>query len=186
MTNDRDQILIENYFNGDQEAFETLMQSYLKPIYNFAYRYTGDAAGAEDIAQEVFVKVWRNLKKFDRTKSFKTWIFVIAKNTALDFLKKKKAVPFSAFNNEEGENIIIETLADPAPLPPELFARKELAQMLERAMSLLAPKYREVLLLRYFEHFTFQEIADVLHEPLDTVKSRCRRACIMLKKTVEQ
>lgn len=186
MINDREQILIENYFKGDQKAFEALMHLYLKPIYNFAYWYSGDAAGAEDIAQEVFVKVWRNLKKFDHTKSFKTWIFAIAKNTALDFLKKKKAVPFSAFDNKEGENIITETLADPAPLPPELFARKELAQMLERAIASLAPKYREVLLLRYQEHLAFREIADVLHEPLDTVKSRYRRACIMVKKIVEQ
>ena len=186
MNDDRARILIEDYFNGDPRAFEALICLYLTPIYNLVYRYAGDAASAEDITQEVFVKVWKNLKRFDRGKSFKTWAFAIAKNTAFDFLKKKKAIPFSSFDTDAGENVIIDTLADPAFLPPELFARKELAQILERALLTLAPKYREVLLLRYFEHFTFQEIADILKEPLDTVKSRSRRALIILRKSLHQ
>ena len=186
MSDERARVLIENYFNGDPEAFEALMLLYLKPVYNFAYRYAGDVASAEDITQETFVKVWKNLKKFDRAKSFKTWIFTIAKNTAFDFLKKKKAIPFSAFDTDTGENVIVDTLADPAPLPTELFEQKELSQMLERAVSALAPYYREVILLRYFEQFTFQEIADILKEPLDTVKSRSRRALSILRKSLCQ
>ena len=177
-----DQYLINRYLNGDQKSLEVLIQHYLKPIYSFTYRYVGNRQDAEDVTQEAFVKVWRNLKKFDQQKSFKTWIFAIAKNTAFDHLKKKKAIPFSYFENEKGENMIVETLADPSPLPNELLERTGVAQMLTSAMEALSPKYRMVLFLRYNDHFNFREIAESLDEPLNTVKSRHRRALIMLKK----
>ena len=82
--------LIANYLKGDQESLEILVRQYLKVIYSFVFRYVGNAEDAEDITQEVFVRVWRNLKRFNQEQSFKTWLFAIAKNAALDFLKKKK------------------------------------------------------------------------------------------------
>lgn len=176
-----DQQLIADYLNGDEESLEFLIQNYIKPIYSFAYRYVGNVSDADDVTQEVFVKVWRNLKKFDQRKSFKTWIFAIAKNTALDHLKKRKAIPLSEFENNEGKNMLTETLADPSPLPDELLERVGMVQMLTSAMGQLSPKYRMVLFLRYNDHFTFREIAESLEEPLDTVKSRHRRALIKLK-----
>ena len=102
------------------------------------------------------------------------------------FSKKKKAVPFSAFENDEGDNILINTLTDPSPLPDELLERAEVKQWLVLAMTKLAPKYRMVLFLRYNDHFTFKEIAESLAEPLNTVKSRHRRALIMLKKLLTE
>ena len=144
--------------------------------------YVGNGEEAEDITQEVFVKAWRNLKKFDRNKCFKTWIFTIAKNTSLDFLKKKKVIPFSGFENEKGENKFIAALADPTPLPDKLFERASIGEMLNRAMEKLSPKCRMVLFLRYNDHFTFREVAEVLGESLNTVKSRHRRALIILRK----
>lgn len=176
-----DEKLVHQYMNGDESSLEVLIRQYLKPIYSFAYRYVGNSQEAEDIAQEVFVKVWRNLKKFDQTKSFKTWIFNIAKNAAIDSLKKKKAIPFSEFENEYGENTILETLADPAPLPHELLEQRGMAQILSSAMDKLVPKYRMVLFLRYNDHFNFREIAESLGEPLHTIISRHRRALVKLK-----
>ena len=85
-----DEQLINNYLKGDEKSLEILIHRYLKPIYNFVYRYVNNKQEAEDVTQEVFVKTWRNLKKFKRNKSFKTWIFSIAKNTAIDSFKKKK------------------------------------------------------------------------------------------------
>ena len=181
-SNESDKQHIIDDLKGDEESLELLIKSYLKPIYSFVYRYTGNTQDAGDVTQEVFVKMWRNLKNFDQQKSFKTWIFAIAKNTALDHLKKKKAIPFSYFENEKGENEITETLADPSPLPDELFERVGMAQILTSVMEKLSPKYRMVLFLRYNDHFTFREIGESLGEPLHTVKSRHRRALIMLKK----
>ncbi len=180
--NRSDKQLIIDYLAGDEGAFEALIKSYLKPIYSFVYRYVGDEQEAEDITQEVFVKVWRNLKKFDQNKNFKTWIFSIAKNTSIDWLRKKKAIPFSNFENEEGENILIETLANPAPLPNEILERIGITETLNAVMNQLIPKNRMVLFLRYNDHFTFREIAEVLGEPLNTIKSRHRRALILLRK----
>lgn len=186
MNNRSDQQLIADHLKGDEESLELLIQRYLRPIYSFVYRYVGNAQETEDITQEAFIKIWRNLKKFDRQKSFKTWIFTIAKNTAFDHLKKKKAILFSEFENEEGENTLTETLVDPAPLPQELLERAGIAQMLNSAMEILSPKYRMVLFLRYNDHFNFREIAESLGESLNTVKSRHRRALIMLKKLLSE
>jgi RNA polymerase sigma-70 factor (ECF subfamily) len=177
-----DQQLIADYLNGDEESLEVLIKRYLKPIYSFVFRYVGDSQEVEDITQEVFVKTWRNLKKFDRKKSFKTWIFTIAKNTSIDWLRKKKTIPFSEFENKEGRNVLLETVADTAPLPHEFFGRANIVQKLTSAIEKLLPKYRMVLFLRYNDHFTFREIAEILEGSLNTIKSRHRRALILLKK----
>lgn len=176
-----DQQLIANYLKGDRSSLEILIRRYLKPIYSFIYRYIDDAEEAEDITQEVFVKTWRNLKKFDKNKSFKTWIFSIARNASLDSFKKKKSIPFSKFS-ARGGNDFEEQLIDPAPLPDELFKRADVGEMLNETMRKLASQYRMVLFLRYNDHFTFREIAESLGEPLNTIKSQHRRALIKLKK----
>jgi len=178
--------LIAQYLKGDILSLETLIQRYLGQIYSFTRRFVGNPEEAEDITQEVFVRIWRNLKKFDQQKSFKTWIFSIAKNACIDFLKKKKTLSFSEFENESGENIIAETLADPAPLPQELLEQKGLADLLAGALEKLSPKYRMVLFLRYNDHFSFQEIADSLNESLDTIRSRHYRALFLLRDLLKE
>lgn len=174
--------LITDYLKGDEKSLEILIKRYLKSIYNFVYRYIGDKQEAEDITQEVFIKVWRNLKKFDKDKKFKTWVFSIAKNICIDTLRKKKAVPFSEFENKEGKNMLAERLIDLSPLPNEIFERVDIAETLNAAINQLVPRYRIVLFLRYNDHFTFREIAEILEEPLNTIKSRHRRAIVELQK----
>lgn len=182
-----DQNLVKEYLKkGDEKSLEFLVKKYLKPIFNFAYRYSLSTQEAEDITQETFIKAWKNLKKFDAEKNFKTWLFSIAKNTAIDFLRQKKTVPFSAFENKDNENSLTDNLADPAPLPPEIFEQKDLSLKLAAATEKLDEKHRLILLLRYTEHFTFREIAEILQEPLDTVKSRHRRGLIALKEILTE
>lgn len=167
----------------DEGEFSILLNEYLKPVYGFIYRYVGSTEDAEDITQETFVKIWRNFHKFNSQKgNLKTWIFSIAKNTAIDFLKKKKAIPFSKFTDEEGDNPILDSLSDTEPLPEELFQRKELGEILAATMERIPPNYRAVIFLHYNDHFTFQEIAEILNEPLNTVKSRHFRGILMLRK----
>jgi len=176
-----DEQLINAYFNGGTETMEELVRRYLKPIYKFVCRVLGSAADADDVTQEVFIKTWRQLKKFDQTKSFKPWIFTIAKNSCLDFLKKKRAIPFSEFENETGENLLTETLIDESPLPPELFERQEIIAHVLAALDKLTPAHKMVVLLHYHHNFTFEEIAVTLDAPMNTVKSRYRRALIKLR-----
>lgn len=182
MKNFTDGQLVDHYLKGTEKALEVLIGRYLRPIYGLAYRYAGNEQDAEDITQETFVKTWRNLKKFDRTKKFKTWVFSIAKNTSIDFLKKKKALLFSEFENEEGENLLFDRLRDSSPLPMEISERKDAANLLVSVLKELSVKQRTVLFLRYNSGFNFREIAGTLNEPLHTVKSRHRRALITLRK----
>lgn len=180
-----DEKLISQYLKGDEKSLEILIKQYLKPIYSFVYHYVGNSHDAEDITQDTFVKMWRHLKRFKKRKSFKTWIFSIAKNSAIDFLRKKKTIPFSEFEDEEGKNVLVETLADQMPLPDELSKRAGIIQVLESAIEKLMPKYRLVLSLRYNDNLNFREIAETLKEPTHTIKSRHRRALILLKKLLE-
>ena len=89
-----DNQLVERFLAGDGAAFEVLVRKYLKPLYRFVFSLVGDAQTAEDIVQETFIKTWKRASTFDRHKHFKTWIYTIARNTAVDFLKKKKNIQF--------------------------------------------------------------------------------------------
>jgi RNA polymerase sigma-70 factor (ECF subfamily) len=176
-----DRQLIADALKGDDDAFAFLVHRHLSAVYNFAYRF-GGRDEADDIAQETFFKVWKNLKKFHPDGNFKTWLFQIARNTTIDHMRKKRDLAFSKFENAEGENFLEETLADTEPLADEIFARAEKEKHLEKTIEKLSPIYREVLLLYYQNNFTFEEIAKILKKPLDTVKSQHRRALERLRK----
>jgi len=169
-----DEQLVASYFKGDDESLEILIKCYLKPIYGFVYKYIGNIQETEDITQEVFVKVWRHLKRFNRQKRFKTWIFSIAKNTCIDWMRKKKTVSL--------DNLFVETIANQASSVENIFEKSNIMHSLESAVEKLMPKYRLVLSLRYNNDLSFREIAERLGEPLNTVKSRYRRAIDALKK----
>jgi len=98
---DDDTRLVAAFIKGDGDSFAALVDRHMPMVYKFTYRYVGNADAANDIVQDVFIKVWKNIKKFDPEKNFKTWLLTIAKNTALDSIKKKKAILFSKI--EEGE-----------------------------------------------------------------------------------
>lgn len=165
-----DEQLVFNYLKGDEKSLETLIKRYLKPIYSFAFRFIGNRQEAEDITQEIFVKVWQNLKKFDKKKSFKNWIFTIAKNTCLDWQKKKKTLP------------LFETIKNSISFSIENLEKKEVIFNFQKAVENLSPKYRQILLLRYNDDLTFRQIAEILKESINTLKSRHRRAINLLKK----
>ena len=189
-----DEQLIRSYLSGSEEALRELVERYLKPVYHFVYRYVKTRGDAEDIVQDVFLSVWKNIEKFDCEKKFKTWIFTIAKNASLNWIKKKKPILFSEFSarggsafggeNETGENVLAETVADPSALPDVLYQKAELAENLSFAMRKLTPAHQTVLSLRHRDQFTFQEISERLSESIHTVKSRHRRALAALKKVL--
>lgn len=174
--------LISDCLKGEESAFACILERHLKPTYNFIYRLVGNQEETKDIAQETFVKVWQNLKKYRGSQNFRTWLFTIARNTAIDWLRKKKNFVFSDFEDQEGNNILTDRLADTSALPDELIAKAENQKTLAEALSKILTIYREVLVLRYNDHFSFKEIADVLQKPTNTVKSRHRRALVALKK----
>ncbi|MFA5009343.1 MAG: RNA polymerase sigma factor [Candidatus Paceibacterota bacterium] len=182
MENLSDEQLVEKYLQGDKNALEFLISRYLKVVYNFAYHYAGNSADAEDITQDAFLKVWKNIRKFDSQKKFKNWIFEITKNTAIDLSRKKKIIPFSCFEGENGDNFLIETLRDKNPLPLEICEKKYLSSQLANSFNNVSSKGKEVIVMHLDEDLTFKEIADILGESINTIKSRYRRAILELKK----
>ena len=174
-----DEQLVGKYLkNNDNSAFEELVKRYLPLIFGFVKRYTGNQDNASDIVQEVFVKVWKNIKSFDQTKSFKTWIFTIAKRTAIDELRKKKALPFSALREEGFEDFIID---ESLSVLDQIFSQQQ-SQELATAVTKLPMHYRSIIKLYSHDGLNFREIASKLKEPLNTVKSRYRRGLTLLKK----
>lgn len=179
-----DKKIIEDYLLGNTGAFEVLVERNLRLVYRYAFRMARDKEDAEDIAQETFAKLWRNMRKFDTDKNFRTWLLGIAHNTAIDLLRKRKDFVFSDFDNEGGD--FSETIVDPAPLPPEIFERAEKNKLLDDALGQISPASREILTLYYEEDLTFNEIGTILNKPLNTVKSQHRRALLALKKIFSQ
>jgi len=180
-----DEQLAASSAEGNDQAFAELLQRYLKPVYGFLYQMVRDQSQVEDLAQDAFIKAWKNIQRFDQSKSFKTWIFTIAKNTALDYFKKKKTVAFSFFEDEEGNNKL-ENLSEEAVLPDEILEREDAVREMEEKLQLISEKYRTILVLRYKEDFSLKEIAEILDAPYNTVKAYHGRGIKELKKAIMQ
>lgn len=177
----QDEELIESYLEGREKSLEELISRYLRVIYNFVYKYAGSGAIAEDITQEVFIKVWKNIKKFDAEASFRTWLFSIAKNTAIDWARKKKPILFSEFDREGG-NILEDLLIDDLPLPDEIAQSKYAFEEVSNAYGKISADEARIIKSHDGYGLTFIEIAKTLGRPLHTVKSIHRRALIKLRK----
>jgi len=165
-----DEELVKKYLKGNERAFEVLIKRYLKPVYSFVYHQIENKEEAEDLTQEIFVKAWKNLKKFDQKKNFKTWIFTIAKNSVIDYLRKKKK-----------EVWLSEKILNSQNFAEKIF---EETKILKEAIEKLSPKYQLVLELYYWQGLNFKEISKILKEPLNTVKSRHYRAILLLRKFI--
>lgn len=174
--------LITDYLSGDDNAITVLIDRHLKAVFNFTYRLVRKQEDADDITQETFLKMWRSLKKYRQGEHFKAWLFTIARNTAIDLMRKRKSLAFSVFENDEGENALTESLTDTEPISDEIFAKAEEKERLENALTKLSPVYRETLLLYYGKNFTFDQIGKILSKSLNTIKSRHRRAVMELRK----
>ncbi len=176
-----DEQLIEKYKNGE-DVFSFILRRYLKSVYNFVSSFSNKNQDAQDITQETFIKVWKKIDKYDQNYSLRTWIFAIARNTALDWLKKKKCISFSDFENEEGDNPVIDSLTDQTSLMDELINKVDKEEKVLEIINNLPPIYKEVIILKYNYEYTFEEISKIVDNPLNTVKSRYKRALDKIKK----
>lgn len=177
--------IITDSLVGDTGAFAILVERYVSAVYKFAYSYVRDAAEAEDIAQETFIRAWKHLKKFDQEKNFKTWLFAIAKNVSLDSIKKKKPLFFSrmAESDDDLSSFLAPYIEEGVSLD-RIIDQKILKTGLGKALDKLPAAYQTVLALRYHDNLKFIEIAKKLDEPIDTVKSRHRRGLMMLREAM--
>ena len=181
---DDEQLIVEYLSFKNKEIFRTLLNRYTKPVYNFVRHMISNTDEAEDITQEVFIKVWKNLKKYKLGQNFKTWLFTIAKNSTIDFLRKKKALNFSDLENKDDDFSFSETIPDENLLPDEALQKLQNSEFLNKLLDQLSFEYKTILLLHYQEEMTFDEIGKILKKPLNTVKSYHRRAILELRKKI--
>lgn len=179
-----DEQLVKAAIRNDPEALKLLVERYMSLVYSISRRYLRQTEDAEDATQETFVKMWRNLKKIDLEKPLKPWIGEIAKNTCLDLLKKKHALPFAAFTKADGSNSLNDTISDAALLPSEMAEQSLSKRLLETAIQKLPSDYAKIIALYYTEGLNFREIGERFNESINTIKSRHRRALFILRKII--
>ncbi len=182
-------LFIEKARNGDVSAFEKLVSLYAKKIYNYCYRMTDSREDAEDLAQEVFIKVYQNLKSFKGDSKFSTWIYRIAYNTCVDRYRKNRKLDTVSLNYGKDEDSVKIELVSNDPLPEEEVIKKERYRKLQACIAGLKPEYKTVIILRDIQNYTYAEIAEILQVPLGTVKSHISRAraalCDALREMLE-
>ncbi len=171
--------LIEEAKAGNLEAFEQLILQHEKRIYNYCYRMTNNREDAEDLSQEIFIKVYKNLNSFKGKSSFSTWIYRIAYNTCIDKYRKKKVVAVSLTPNDEGEKQI--DLPSGEPLPEDRVVSREEYELVCECISALRPEYKAAVILRDIQNYSYDEIAEILNIPLGTVKSHISRGRAALR-----
>lgn len=177
-----DEQLVSRFLAGDTAAFEDLVRRYSRPIFNFVYRMLGSHADADDLAQDVFVQVYRSLPRARADLPFKPWLYVIARNKCLDFVKRKRPLLFADVDgDDEDSGGIAARVQDEQPLPDELAERADLQRLLHTAVAELPVKYRQVVAMRYGADLSFAEIATALSLPENTVKTHFHRAKALLR-----
>jgi len=179
-----EELIVEYISSKNEEIFHLLLKKHTKVVYNFIRSMVGNSDDAEDITQEVFIKVWKNIRKYKLGQNFKTWLFSIAKNSTIDFLRKRKALNFSDMENTDDDFDFSETIPDRNLLPDEALQKLQNSEFLNKLLEQISTEYKTILLLHYQEEMTFDEIGKILKKPLNTVKSYHRRAILELRKKI--
>jgi RNA polymerase sigma-70 factor (ECF subfamily) len=174
-----DAALVTAYLGGEERAFDELVARYQTRLLNFIYRTIGDRERGEDLVQEVFVRVYRHLHRFDRSKKFSTWIYTIASNLAKNELRNRARNPLVLFQaikqNWQDDDRPVQ-FEDTASRPDDLFRKRHLRELVEDAVTKLPGHHRQVFVLRELEGKSYEEIAEITACNLGTVKSRLNRA----------
>ena len=175
----RDYKLVQRAVNtGDQQAFAELMNNYRDSLYFMLLKMTNDPHDADDLTIEAFGKAFKKLEQYTPNYAFSTWLFKIASNNCIDFIRKKKKNTFSL--NKKGESDNSHEMGDRIPSntldPEEHFIKKQKIEMMRDVVEKLKPHYRTLIELRYFSEFSYEEISKELDLPLGTVKAQLFRA----------
>ena len=176
---DRD--LVRRCLKDDQAAYRRLLAKYERPVYGLVRRMVRDEEQARDLAQEAFIRAFKNLRQFDQERKFSSWLFRIANNLCIDHYRRRKLDTVPMVRHSEGEVEETWDLPDDSPGPAEIFSDRELGRRLLAAVESLPPGYRIVILLRHQQGLAYDEIAESLDLPLGTVKARIHRAHRLLR-----
>ena len=180
-----DRALVARILEGDRDRFTELVRRYEKRLVNYVYRITHRYEEAHDLAQEIFVKVYLALDRYDPKYQFSTWLFRIAQNASIDALRKKSLPEVSLARPTEDEPQKEREFADTGISPYRALKNKQLAAAIDKAVGNLPPDYRELIQLRHFAELSYEEIATMKKLPLGTVKNKLFRARNLLKNELD-
>ena len=164
--------------DGSDQAFATLMERYNKPVYHMILKMVRNVDDAEDLTIEAFAKAFKNLYRFKKDYTFSTWLFRIATNNSIDFIRKKRLETMSldtSYQDESGENVSID-VEDKNLNPQEEANNSQKKEIVQLFVTKLPAKYQRLVRLRYFKELSYEEIARELDAPLGTVKAQLHRA----------
>lgn len=171
---------------GDQRAFAELVELYQDKLFHMAYRMLNNRQEAEDIVQDTFLRVYKNLDKYDENLKFSTWIYRIATNLCIDRLRKRK--PSYSLDAESSEHEGLDgysMIPSDNRTPESEVLLTETQRIVHQAIETLPPKYKTIMMLRYIQDMSLQEIGDVLDMPVTTIKTRVHRGRDFLRKKLE-
>lgn len=175
---------------GDSSAFNLLVWRWEKPLYNFIYKYVGDATLAEDLVQDTFIRVLKSIKRYTHQGSFSTWLYRIAINLCKDHLKRKRLPLVSLhdyYTTGSGERVYVQDrIADDQTRTDDSLKAEEREELVRRLLAGLPEEQRIVILLKEYQELTFREIAEVLDVPEGTVKSRLYHALRAMRESLER
>lgn len=175
-----DEFLLDAYLRGDRAAFTALMTRYSNELLHFLTRFLGSRAAADDVFQDTFLQIHLSAETFDSERRFKPWLFTIAANKARDYHRKHSrgsmmSLSASISGEDDGE-CFVDLLQAEVPNPDSPLLDAERSRLVKKAVDSLPPHLREILLLSYFQGFSYNQIAESLEIPLGTVKSRLHTA----------
>jgi RNA polymerase sigma factor (sigma-70 family) len=178
-----DAMLVEQAINGDEKAYNKIVEKYHRALYYHISKMIRNSDIVEDLIQEIFSKAFSNLGSYNTNYAFSTWLYRIATNHTIDYLRKKKLNTYSIdepISTKEGDMKM--ELPDESQKTDDLVIRKQRYNIIKEAMRQLPDKYRKVIEMRHMEEKSYQEIADILDLPLGTVKAHIFRARELLYK----
>jgi RNA polymerase sigma-70 factor, ECF subfamily len=185
-------LLIRRCIAGDAVAWEEIVRRYHRRIYNICYRFAGSADDAQDLTQEVFIKMYRTLKTYDMDRgAFMTWVITITRNLLVDHFRRTKQArrtdSLDAAPSEHEDAIALaQQIEDKKPLPDSRVQSRETGEAVHHALQKLSPELREAVILRDLEDMDYKEIAAVLKVPEGTVKSRINRGRAELARLLQR
>ncbi|MBE0640571.1 MAG: sigma-70 family RNA polymerase sigma factor [Bacteroidales bacterium] len=176
----RDYNLVQRAIHaGDQSAYAELMKNYKDSLYFMLLKMTNNSTDADDLTIEAFGKAFKNLHQYTPDYAFSTWLFKIASNNCIDYIRKRKKNTFSIdrpIGDDEDGGDLSSSIASNAPDPEETYIKQQKIKLMREVVEKLKPHYRHLIDLRYFKEYSYEEIAQELDLPLGTVKAQLFRA----------
>lgn len=183
----RDEELVLYIVKGKTELFSVIIDRYQSKVLSTAYNYTHDNEEAQDLTQEIFIKLYNNLQSYKSKASFSTWLYRIAVNRCIDWTRKKKLHTVSTiYDSSDDEIDIYDTITDSGGSPEEAFIKQENKVYIRKVVEDLPEIYKTVIILYYFEDFSPQEISDIIDIPKRTIETRLYRGKNLLKLRLEE